>query len=131
ESVRPPGPGEGPGNFDTPDRDISPGEIIQRLTALGSPPLSRLVTLPLKREGRSASFGLDLKSEFAELSGEGKSGTYLVGIRRVDGSNERSWIRVQVSDLALTTVEEPDAIRFSVTSISTGKPIAGAHVSLE
>ena len=35
-------------------------------------------------------------------------------------------MRVQVTDLSLPTVEEQDRVRFVVTSLSTGKPVAGA-----
>ena len=40
-------------------------------------------------------------------------GTYLVGLRRLDRSSQRSWIRVQVTDLTLTAAEEPRAVVFS------------------
>ena len=36
-----------------------------------------------------------------------------------------------MTDLSLTAAEEPTAVRFNVTSLSTGKPIPGARISIE
>src|SRR5207245_7989493 len=36
-----------------------------------------------------------------------------------------------VTDLSLTTLEQPDAVRFAVTSLATSRPVAGASVKLE
>src|SRR5262249_31194968 len=95
------------------------------------PPVSALVSLPLKREGSAATFGLDLAPHLARIAGKGAPGTYLLGLRDLAGSSERQWMRVQVSDLSLSTLEEPDAVRFCVTSLSTGQPVAGARVRVE
>ncbi len=48
-----------------------------------------------------------------------------------DASTERHWMRVQVTDLSLSTLEELTAVRFAVTSLSTGNPVPGAKVRLE
>ena len=40
-------------------------------------------------------------------------------------------MRIQATDLALSTLEEPQAVRFAVTSLSTGLPVPGATVRLE
>ena len=101
------------------------------MAALGSPPVSAIVPLPLRSSGGAATLGLDLAPHLAYLSGPGRPGTYLVGLRRLDASTQRSWMRLQVTDLVLTTVEEPTSVRFVVTSFSTGKPVAGAKVRIE
>src|SRR5207248_651425 len=105
--------------------------LERHIAALGSPPVSTLVGLPLRRDGKAASFGLDLGPHVARVAGKERPGTYLVGLRRLDSSSERSWMRVQVTDLSLTTLEEPDAVRFAVTSLAKGLPIAGASIRVE
>lgn len=131
DSVRPPGPGEEPQPFTAPEGSPKPPELVRHIAALGSPPVSTLVTLPLRREGGSASFGLDLTPYLTKLSGKGQPGTYLVGLRDVGAGSRRSWMRLQVTDLSLTTMEESDAVKFVVTSLSTAMPVAKASVRLE
>jgi uncharacterized protein YfaS (alpha-2-macroglobulin family) len=131
ESERPPGPGEEPAAWNAPDQNIAPDGIAQHLRLLGSPPVSAIVPLPLKRDGNAAAFGLDLAPHLAKISGAGEPGTYLVGLRPLEGGNLRSWMRIQATDLALATLEEPQAVRFTVTSLSTGLPVPGATVRLE
>src|SRR5439155_2108870 len=58
ESVRPPGPGEEPEPFAPKDRNATPAEIEAHLRALGAPAVSKIVPLPLRRDGGSASFGI-------------------------------------------------------------------------
>jgi len=130
ESARPPGPGEEAAPFTDP-RPITESELRAQILRLGSPVVSRLVDLPLKRNAPSASFGIDLAEELAFASGRRKPGTYLVGIRRLGASSDRAWMRVQVTDLSLTTLEEPEAVRFQVTSLASGRPVPGARVSIE
>jgi len=131
ESKRPPGPGEGPAPHDAGDRNANTSEIIRHLATLGSPPVSTLVTLPLRREGSAATFGLDLTPHLSRIAGAGQPGTYLVGLRDLASSGLRSWMRVQVTDLSVSAVEEPKRVRFVVTSLSTGQPVAGARVRIE
>lgn len=131
ESKRPPGPGEEPRPWTDPERPIQQNELVRHLSALGSPPVSTIVTLPLRREGSSARFGLDLGPYLDRLAGAGKPGTYLIGLRRLDRSSTRAWMRIQVTDLSLTAAEEPRRVVFGVTSLSTGKPVAGAAVRVE
>jgi len=131
ESQRPPGPGEEPKPWTNPERPIGQSELVRELSALGSPPVSTIVTLPLRREGSSARFGLDLGPYLDRLTGPNAPGTYLVGLRRLDRSSSRAWMRVQATDLSLTAAEEPRRIVFGVTSLSTGKPVAGAAVRVE
>ncbi len=131
EGERPPGPGEEPAPWNSPDQNVPADAIVQHLKMLGSPPVSAIVPLPLKRDGSAAAFGLDLAPHLAKVSGPGEPGTYLVGLRSLEGGSLRSWMRIQATDLALATLEEPQAVRFAVTSLSTGLPVAGAKVRVE
>jgi alpha-2-macroglobulin len=130
EAERPPGPGEEPAPH-TALGPISGSDIGRQIAALGSPPVSSLVALPLRRDGKAAIFGLDLAPHLARVAGKERPGTYLVGLRRLGSSNARSWMRLQVTDLSLTTLEEPDAVRFVVTSLKRSAPVAGASVRIE
>ena len=131
ENQRPPGPGERPQPFTAVETTISPAGLAQQIAALGSPAVSAMVALPLRRDGAGAAFGLDLAPHLARLSQPGASGTYLVGLRRVDGGGQRSWMRLQVTDLALSTLEEAERTVFVVTSLASAQPVAGAAVTVE
>ncbi|HEY5907479.1 MAG TPA: alpha-2-macroglobulin, partial [Vicinamibacteria bacterium] len=131
ESERPPGPGEEPKVHDDPSRNLTVQELMLHMRTLGSPPVSALATLPLKREGSAASFGLDLEPHLAQAFGKGAPGTYLVGVRDLAGRSDRQWMRLPVTDRSLATVEEPHSVRFAVTSLSTGLAVAGADVRVE
>lgn len=130
EGRRPSGPGEQPAPFAT-NRRISEGELTQQLAALGSPPVSELVELPLRRGGGAATFGLDLAPHLARIAQPDAPGHYLVGLRPLGEGSTRQWMRVQVTDLSLTTVEEPQAVRFIVTSLASGAPVTGATIRVE
>ena len=131
EDQRPPAPGEEPQPFKAARRYIAASELARHIKALGSPSISELVALPLRKGGKMAKFGLDLQPFLERMNGQHNPGTFLVGIRQLGISQKRNWIRVQVTDLSLTTVEEPDRVVFAVTSLSTGLPIAGAHIRIE
>jgi uncharacterized protein YfaS (alpha-2-macroglobulin family) len=132
ESARPPGPGEEPEPRKSLMHPPRPEELVQHVSMLGPPPLSRIVELPLKKTKSAASFGLDLTEYLAALSGKNSSGHYLLGLRRLDGSNERTWMRVQVTDLSLTTLEgRHGEARVLVTRLSNGLPVPRATVKLE
>lgn len=131
ESARPPGPGEEPAPHTDPSRPISVSELQRQLASLGSPLFSGLLDLPLRREGAAAVFGLDLRPYLTKIAGADEPGSYLVGLRDPSGPSRRAWMRVQVTDLSLSTLEEPLAVRFAVTSIKSGLPVAGASVRLE
>ena len=143
ENQRPPGPGEQPQPFSRADGTISPEGLAQQIANLGSPGVSALVDLPLRRDGASAAFGLDLAPYLLRLapgasgSSDSAPGTYLVGLRRLssgsgsDTRGIRSWMRLQVTDLALTTLEEPAQTIFVVTSLASAEPLAGAEVTVE
>ncbi len=118
-----------------PPRWVEAGPIdadgmAARIAALGSPAVSALVALPIRRGGTDAKFGLDVAPHLASIAGAGQPGTYLLGIRTTDGATRR-WARVQVTDLVLSTVEESDRVRFVVTSLSTAQPVAGAEIRVE
>lgn len=131
ETQRPPAPGERADPFTQTSRSISQGELVKQIRSLGSPAYSRIVNLPIKRSGSSANFGLDMQDALATISGKQKPGHYLVGIRRLEGSTDRSWVRVQVTDLSLTAVEETAGVKFGVTSLATGEPIEGATIRID
>ena len=118
-----------------PERYADAGPIdgdamAARVGALGSPALSELLPLPIKRGGLDSKFGLDLKPSFARIAGPDAPGTYLVGLRAVDGVL-RHWARIQVTDLVLTTVEDVDRVHFTVTSLSSAQPVPGAEIRLQ
>lgn len=125
----PPLPGNEPSRW-ADAADVEGEAIVARIKALGSPAISELITLPLQRGGVDAKFGLDLRAELAKIAGPDQPGTYLVGLRAVDGGT-RQWLRMQVTDLTLSTVEEVDRVRFAVTSLATGRPISEAEIRLE
>jgi uncharacterized protein YfaS (alpha-2-macroglobulin family) len=131
EQARPPGPGEEPPSAETLNSYVSPQELARRIKLLGSPAISRIVNLPLRPGGGATGFGLPLKDLLAEISGAGAPGTYLVGIRRLNAETNRDYVRFQVTDLCLSTVEEPRAVEFFVTSLKTGLPVQGASVRVE
>ncbi len=131
EQSPPPAPGEEPEAHTSPNSQIDPWNLTRQLRTLGSPPLSAIVKLPLRSNGSAAHFGLDLEPHLATIAGKQQPGTYLVGVRKLDESSARSWTRVQVTDLSLSTVEEEDGVKFTVTSLSTGEPVSGAEVRVE
>jgi uncharacterized protein YfaS (alpha-2-macroglobulin family) len=130
ESTRPPGPGEEPEPWQDSGKSVNAASLRGYLRALGSPPVSELVALPLRRAGATARFGIDLAPHLARIAGRDAPGTYVVGIRRLD-SKRRFYMRLQVTDLALTAIEETKAVVFAVTSLSTAAPVPGATVRVE
>ena len=125
----PPLPGNEPKHW-AETADIEADAIKERIKALGSPAVSRLVDLPLRRAGADAKFGLDLHDDFAKIRGPEQPGAYLVGLR-APGEAARHWLRVVVTDLSLSAIEEPGRVRFAVTSLATAQPVAGAQVRIE
>jgi len=130
EDARPPGPGEEP-DAHAGAGNTSAAAVASRIKALGSPGASAVVDLPLDPEGGAADFGADLAPLLERISGADAPGHYLVGLRPLDEGSARSWMRVQVTDLSLTTIEEQEAVRFVVTSLATGRPVGGATVRVE
>ncbi len=131
ESLRPPGPGEEPPPFTDPRARVSPEALAGFIASLGAPPVSELVDLHPLGRGEHPRFGLDLAPYLEKVDGKNAPGTYLVGLRRLDAGTERAWIRIQVTDLALSTWEETTSIQFLVTSLSTGDPVRSAEITLE
>ena len=130
EAKAPPAPGEEP----VADNDVEPlraAQIARHLRTLGTPGVSAMVPLPLRPGDTSARFGLDLKPHLERMAGKQAPGTYLVGLRQLGAGSLRSWMRVQVTDLSLTAVEETDQVRFVVTSLATAQPVADAAVTVE
>ena len=105
-------------------------DIAARIKALGSPAVSELLALPQATGGADAKFGLDLQPLLARIAGPEQPTSYLVGLRPLHGT-ARHWIRLQVTDLSLTAVEEPGAVRFAVTSLATARPVPGAQIRVE
>jgi uncharacterized protein YfaS (alpha-2-macroglobulin family) len=130
DNDRPAAPGEQPIPWNNSD-PIGAADLQAQIGRLGSPATSTLVNLPLTPHGPSAAFGLDLTAQLAAIAGRHDPGTYLVGIRALDAPGNRSWMRVQVTDLSLTTVEEESTVRFYVTSLATGMPVAGAKIEVD
>jgi uncharacterized protein YfaS (alpha-2-macroglobulin family) len=130
EDDRPPSPGEEVDPHTT-DQPIESDELLKQLQRLGSPSVSELMKLPLTPLGTSARFGLNLAPAFTRISGKDHPGTYLVGVRRLDKDNSREWMRVQVTDLSISMVEEEHSVRFFVTSLSDGRPVDKAEVRVE
>lgn len=130
DNREPPLPGTEPRPYQQ-GGDITVDEIAKRLKALGSPAFSEVVSLPLSKGGTLAKFGLDLKPHLAHIAGQERPGTYLVGLRSLDSTSQRAWIRIQVTDLALTAVEEREQVHFFVTSLATTQPVAGAEIQLD
>ena len=125
----PPLPGNEPGRY-VDAGPISGDDMAARVNALGSPAASDLVPLPVRRGSIGAKFGLDLQPTLARIAGPQAPGTYLVGMRAVDGVL-RHWLRLQVTDLSLTAVEDSDRVRFAVTSLATAQPVPGAQVRIQ
>lgn len=129
EEAAPPGPGEEPPPW-TEGEPIPPHELARRLPLLGSPARSEVLPVDLAGD-RAGRVGLDLGPILQRAGGRGRAGHWLVGMRAFDGGSERDWIRVQVTDLALTTVENEADVWFQVTSLASGAPVGGATVKLE
>ncbi|HET6235586.1 MAG TPA: alpha-2-macroglobulin family protein [Acetobacteraceae bacterium] len=129
DAAAPPLSGNEPGTWTDPG-SIRARDIAARIKALGSPSVSELLALPQAAGGADAKFGLDLQPLLARIAGPRQAGTYLVGLLPLQG-NERHWIRLQVTDLSLTAVEEPGRVRFAVTWLATARPVPGAQIRIE
>jgi uncharacterized protein YfaS (alpha-2-macroglobulin family) len=105
--------------------------MAEHIKLAGSPLVSKIMALPLKNNGRKMRFGLDLKNELTRISGADVPGTYLVGYRQIGLGDQRRYVRLQVTDLDLSVVEEETAATFVVTSLKSGQPIANAEVWVE
>jgi hypothetical protein len=129
EQVAPPFPGEEPETPKTPQGGVDPDQLTRHLRLLGSPLVSKVVDLPLARHSGTARFGLDLAPLLDPVVGK-KPGTYLVGLRRLTGAPQRSYVRVQITNLALTAVEEHQRAVLYVRSVDRAEPVKGAKITL-
>jgi hypothetical protein len=129
ENQRPPGPGEEPNVEREILNPLNTSEIISHIQMLGSQHYSAIIDL--EREGVIQHNSLDLKPKLAEISGSNAAGTYLLGFRRLEGDPERQYVKIQVTDLCLSTVESKDEAVFAVTSYSTGQAVANAKIRIE
>lgn len=125
EQSAPPFPGEEPATPQVPGA-LDARSLQQHLRLLGSPLTSRLVELPLADKAGTTSFGLDLKPLVDD-----RPGTYLIGLRRLTGRAERAYVRVQITNLTVTSVEETDKAVLYVRTLDSGAPVRGATVRLE
>jgi uncharacterized protein YfaS (alpha-2-macroglobulin family) len=125
----PPLPGREPAAWDQPS-PIGPDDLALRLAALGSPSISTLADLPASPSGLEQKFGLDVQTWLSGIAGARQPGAYLLGVRPVD-ARDRHWLRVQVTDLSLSAIEEARSVRFFVTSLATAKPVPGAEIQLQ
>lgn len=131
EEQAPPFPGEEPSMHSQGPAHIGADELRKHIRLLGSPLVSKLVDLPLQKRSGATTFGLDLAPLVDPVVGRARPGTYLVGLRRLTGAPERAYVRVQVTNLSLTTVEERDKVMFFVRTLDDAKPVPGAKVVLE
>ncbi|RPJ06944.1 MAG: hypothetical protein EHM28_08895, partial [Spirochaetaceae bacterium] len=122
EESRPPMPGEEPGYGQ---------DLTAQIRLLGSPHVSQIISLPINERSANSLFGLDLAQYLERISGKNAPGTYLVGYRLLGSTTRRIYVRMTVTDLSLSTVEEEHAVTFIVTSLSTGRPLVGAEVIIE
>ncbi|MDG1479402.1 MAG: alpha-2-macroglobulin family protein [Myxococcota bacterium] len=131
EDTRPAGPGERPPREPAVERLPSVSELAASIQTLGAPLISEVVSLPDADRGSSAAFGLDIEDHLSRIAGTNKPGTYLVGVRSLDTGSSRSWMRLQVTDLSLTTLEAAEEVNLVVSSLSRGTPVSGATVRIE
>lgn len=126
----PPFPGEEPA-MPTRPGELDSTTLSRHLKLLGSPLVSKVIDLPSGAKASASRFGLDLKPLLDPVVGAGRPGTYLVGLRRLTGRSERAWMRVQITNLALTSAEERDKAVLFVRSLDTAEPVKGATLTLE
>jgi uncharacterized protein YfaS (alpha-2-macroglobulin family) len=131
EESAPPFPGEEPGTPEITDGYVDAEQLQAHIRLLGSPLISRVVELPLANKSGSTTFGLDLGPLLDEAVGRQRPGSYLVGLRRLTGAPQRAYVRVQVTNLSLTAVEERDKAVFFVRTLDDAKEVRGAKIVIE
>ena len=114
-----------------PGEEILASSVEQHIRLLGSPEVSKVVDLPIEESSAQTRFGLDVKQNLELISGPSAPGTYLIGYRILGGSENRHYVRLQVTDLSLSTIEEEHGVMFVVTSLEDGSPKTGARVVVE
>jgi hypothetical protein len=131
EESAPPFPGEEPAKPELAAGYVDAHQLQAHIRLLGSPLVSRVVELPLANKSGRTAFGLDLGPLLDEVVGRQRPGSYLVGLRRLTGAPERAYVRVQVTNLSLTAVEERDRAVFFVRTLDEAKEVRGAKIVLE
>ncbi|MBI5548335.1 MAG: hypothetical protein HY901_31015, partial [Deltaproteobacteria bacterium] len=131
EQEAPPFPGEEPTAPVEPGSSVDTSELIKHIRLLGSPLVSKVVDLPLAKKSGTTRFGLDLAPLIDPAIGRAKPGTYLVGLRRLTGAPQRSYVRVQVTNLSLTSIDEHQKEVFYVRTLDKAEPVKGAKIVLE
>jgi alpha-2-macroglobulin len=131
EERDPPFPGEEPETPRDPRESVDRNQLIAHIRLLGSPLVSRIVDLPLANHSAATRFGLDLGPLLDPVVGSHQPGTYLVGLRRLTGTPERTYMRVQITNLSLTAVEEHDRAVFFVQTLDRAAPVRGARINFE
>ncbi|MGL1893021.1 MAG: hypothetical protein OCD02_15410 [Spirochaetaceae bacterium] len=114
-----------------PGEDEYARSIEDHIKLLKAPPVSLVVPLPISKNSGKTAFGLDLEEYFTSISGKNAPGTYLVGYRTLGSSRERNYVKVVVTDLSFTTIEEEGGANLIVTSLDSGLPVDGATITLE
>jgi hypothetical protein len=113
--------------------------IEQYLRLLGTPIFSGIISLPRLPTSAEMPFGLDLSNYLRDLlpphrtlsgSSPNETNQYLLGVRQIGSSAHRSYAWIQVTDLALTTIEQREGVRFAVTSLRTAEPVVDAKIAL-
>jgi len=131
EEQPPPFPGEEPRTRDIASGELESDELRQHLRLLGSPLVSRLVNLPLEEKSGTTRFGLDLGALLDSAVGKNRPGTYLVGLRRLTGKPQRTYVRVQLTNLSLTAIEEREKVVFFVRTLDSAAPVRDARITIE
>ncbi len=130
EDAPPPFPGQEPA-MPPVGTYVEAGVLASHLRMLGSPLVSKVVDLPLGDKSGSTSFGLDIGPMLDAAVGAHRPGTYLVGLRRLQGPPERSYVRVQITNMSVTTAEERGRAVFFVRTLDGAAPVDGARLTFE
>ena len=131
EEQPPPFPGEEPNVRSVASKELEADELGRHVRLLGSPLVSTLVNLPLENKSGTLRFGLDLGALVDAAVGKNQPGTYLVGLRRLTGKPQRTYVRVQLTNLSLTAVEEREKVVFFVRRLDTAAPVRDATITIE
>ncbi len=131
ENDAPPPAGEEPEPYQFRYSMIHSWELSRQLGNLNVPDVSMLADLPFTASDPAGHAGIDLEPILAETFGPQTPGHYIIGIRTLDTSTRRSFVRIQATDLSLTTIETDETVVFSVTSLSSSQPVPGASIRVE
>lgn len=131
EEEAPPFPGEEPQRSQDDLSYVDTQQLKHHLRLLGSPLVSRIVDLPLQDKSNTTHFGLNIGPLLDQAVGRHRAGTYLVGLRRLTGPPKRHYVRVQVTNLSLTAVEEHRQVVLYVRSLDSASAVSGAKIILE